>query len=86
MENNLDIDFYQDKDEEAFLNRWEAKYGPIEDEDLNSLYESIAQAIYQSVQEETHQLGDKYFYQEVVVGYSDYNAFNQLYLFSQSPK
>lgn len=86
MENNLDIDFYQDKDEEAFLNRWEAKYGPIEDEALNSLYESIAQAIHQSVQEETHQLGDKYLYQEVVVGYSDYNAFNQLYLFSQSPK
>lgn len=86
MENNIDIDFYQDKDEEAFLTRWEAKYGPLEDETLDALYESIAQDIHQLIQEEKHELGAKYMYQEVAVGYSDYNAFNQLYLFSQSPK
>lgn len=86
MEKTVDIDFYQDKDEETFLNSWENKYGSIEDENIDALYQGIAQDIHQLIQKEEHELGDKYFYQEVFVGYSDYNAFNQLYLFSQSPK
>lgn len=86
MENKIEIDFYHDKDEDAFLNQWEAKYGPLEDEALDELYLEIAKDIQQQIEEEKHKLGDKYMYQEVFVGYSDYNAFNQLYLFSQSPK
>lgn len=86
MENSVDMDFYHDKDEEAFLNQWEAKHGLLEDEALDALYLEIAQAIHQQIQEETHELGDRFVYQDVFVGYSDYNAFSQLYLFSQSPK
>lgn len=86
MENNVDIDFYQDKDEVAFLDGWEAKQGSIEDDAIDSLYQEITLDIHQQVQEKQHELGDKYHYREVFVGYSDYNAFNQLYLFSQSPK
>ncbi|MBM6614649.1 hypothetical protein JTF06_07075 [Desemzia sp. RIT804] len=86
MENALDIDFYQDKDEEAFLEAWETKYGELEDSAIDALYQEIAQNVHQQVNTENHKLGDKYFYQQVFVGYSDYNTFNNLYLFTQSKR
>lgn len=86
MENSLDIDFYQDKDENIFLEAWEAKYGELEDSAIETLYQEIAQDIHQQINTEQHKLGKKYVYREVFVGYSDYNTFNNLYLFSQSKR
>ena len=86
MENMLDIDFYQDKDEEAFLVAWEAKYGELDEAAIDALYQEIAQDTQQQLKAETHKLGNKYVYQEVFVGYSDYNTFNNLYLFGQSKR
>lgn len=82
----VDIDFYQDKDEEAFLEAWEEKFGPITNEDIDSLYKKIASDIQEKVQAEEVKLGKKYVYQEVLVGYSDYSAVNNLFLFSQSKR
>lgn len=86
MENNVEIDFYNDKDEEVFLNQWEAKYGSLADETIDAMYQEIAHDIQQQIQEGKHKLGNRYVYQEVFVGYSDYNTFNNLYLFSHSRK
>ncbi|MEG0553267.1 MAG: hypothetical protein RR439_06155 [Carnobacterium sp.] len=82
----VDIDFYQDKDEEAFLEAWEEKFGPITNEDIDSLYKKIALDIQKKVQDDEVKLGKKYVYQEVLVGYSDYSAVNNLFLFSQSKR
>lgn len=82
----VDIDFYQDKDEEAFLEAWEEKFGPITNEDIDSLYKKIALDIQKKVQDDEVNLGKKYVYQEVLVGYSDYSAVNNLFLFSQSKR
>nr|WP_236253499.1 hypothetical protein [Carnobacterium sp. CS13] len=82
----VDIDFYQEKDEAAFLEAWEAAYGPISNEEIDELYKKIALDIHEKVQNETIKLGDSYRYKEVLVGYCDYNSFNQLYLFSQTKK
>lgn len=83
MENTMDIDFYQDKDEDAFLDAWEEKYGELEESEIDALYQAIAEDIHQQVEAQEHKLGKKYVYKEVFVGYSDFNNFNQLYLFSQ---
>ena len=82
----VDIDFYQEKDEAAFLEAWEAAYGPILNEKIDELYKKIALDIHEKVQNETIKLGDSYRYKEVLVGYCDYSSFNQLYLFSQTKK
>ncbi|QQP69910.1 hypothetical protein JHE06_09935 [Carnobacterium sp. CS13] len=86
MAEQVDIDFYQEKDEAAFLEAWEAAYGPISNEEIDELYKKIALDIHEKVQNETIKLGDSYRYKEVLVGYCDYNSFNQLYLFSQTKK
>lgn len=76
----VDIDFYREKDEVAFLDRWEAKHGQIED--LDQLYQEIATTVAAGYQAGSVELGKKYVYQEIVVGYVDYNTFNELFLFS----
>lgn len=82
----VEIDFYQEKDEAAFLEAWEAAYGPIADEEIDTLYKKIALDIHEKIQNETIKLGESYRYKEVFVGYCDYSSFNQLYLFSQTKK
>ncbi|WP_211249875.1 hypothetical protein [Carnobacterium funditum] len=82
----VDIDFYQDKDESAFLEAWEEKYGPITNDEIDELYQKIALDIREKVQTEQIKLGKKYMYQEVLVGYCDYSAGNNLFLFGQSKK
>lgn len=85
MTDHSDSDFYQSKDEAAFLDAWETKYGPLDNEsNLEKLYQEIALDIHEKIQNHEHKLGDKYYYQDVFVGYSDYSAFNKLYLFSRS--
>ena len=83
MGNTIEIDFYQDKDEDTFLDAWEKKYGELEESEIDALYQAIAEDIHQQVEAQEHKLGKKYVYKEVFVGYSDFNNFNQLYLFSQ---
>ena len=83
MENTIEIDFYQDKDEDTFLDAWEKKYGELEESEIDALCQAIAEDIHQQVEAQEHKLGKKYVYKEVFVGYSDFNNFNQLYLFSQ---
>lgn len=80
----VDIDFYQDKDELAFLEAWEEKFGPITNDEIEELYRKIASDIQKKVQTEQIKLGKKYVYQDVLVGYYDYSAANNLFLFSQS--
>lgn len=82
----VDIDFYQDKDEAAFLEAWEVKHGPIDDKDIDDLYQKIALDIQEKVQDKEVKLGESYRYQDVLVGYCDYSSFNNLFLFSQTKK
>lgn len=82
----VDIDFYQDNDEAAFLEAWEEKFGPITNEGIEELYQKIALDIQDKVQSEQVKLGKKYVYQEVLVGYCDYSTANNLFLFGQSKK
>ena len=86
MAEQVEIDFYLDSDEEAFLESWENKYGQLNDEQLEELYHAIAQDIESKHQSGEHQLGKKYVYQDIVVGYSDYSAFNNWFLFSSSKR
>ena len=76
----VDIDFYHEKDEQAFLDKWEAEKGSIEDIDL--FYSELAEGVEEAYQAGTVKLGKKFVYQDVVVGYVDYNTFNNLFLFS----
>lgn len=76
----VDIDFYHEKDEAAFLDKWEAEKGEITD--LDEFYQKMAQALKAGYDAGTVILGKKYVYQDVVVGYVDYNTFNELFLFS----
>lgn len=39
----VDIEFYKEQDEEAFLERWEAKFGEIED--IDAFYQTIATTV-----------------------------------------
>lgn len=80
---DLSIDFYRDKDEQAFLDAWEASYGELSDEELDKLYAEIASDIKQAVEDGTHELGKPYVYKDITVGKSDFNTFHSVYLFEQ---
>ena len=45
MTEQAEIDFYLDKDEDTFLEAWENKYGELNDEQIEELYQEIAQDI-----------------------------------------
>lgn len=79
----LFIEFYRNKDEEAFLHAWEAKHGVLSEKETDNLYIKIADTIDRQVKEGKHELGDLFEYKEVPVGRSDYNSFYNLYLFEQ---
>ena len=82
MDGKWEIDFYRDRDEEAFLDAYEEKYGPLSDEEWTTVYEEIGQEIDRQVKEGIHELGDSFTYRDVLVGYSDLNEGYSLYLFS----
>jgi len=82
----VEIDFYLDSDEEAFLESWENKYGQLDGEQIENLYQAMAQDIEEKYKSGEHKLGKKYVYQDIVVGYSDYSAFNNWFLFSSTKK
>lgn len=75
------IEFYKGKDEQAFLDAWQAKYGELNEDETDELYAEIADAIDEAVKNGEHKLGQLYEYKDVVLGKSDYNAFYALYLF-----
>lgn len=77
------IDFYRGRDEEQFLNKWQELNGKLTDEQIDDLYEAIADDIDKAVAEGTHKLGEVYHYHGVEVGRSDYNQAEKLYLFEQ---
>ena len=81
---DLFIDFYRGKDEQAFLDAWENKYGSLTEEETDALYEEITEAIDKAVKEETHKLGEVFIYKDVIVGKSDFNAFHTLYVFEEA--
>lgn len=83
MENSPMIDFYTNKDEKAFLEAWQAKVGQVSEADLDDLYQTIAESIKSDLENGKHELGKAYYYQDVLLGQSDYNEFYDLYLFSQ---
>ena len=83
MSENLEVEFYKESDEETFLNAYEAKHGALEDEQIDVLYEKIVEDIQHQIEEGTHKLGKSYFYEDVLVGKSDFNEAYGLYLFSQ---
>lgn len=80
---NLSIDFYRDKDEQAFLDAFEASYGELSDEELDKLYDEIALDVKQAVENGTHELGKLYKYKNITVGKSDFNSFHSVYIFEQ---
>lgn len=79
----LSIDFFRDKDEQAFIDAWESVHGEVTDAELDKLYVDIAVDIKQAVEEGTHELGTPYAYKDVTVGKSDFNTFHSIYLFEQ---
>jgi len=79
----LFIEFYRGKDEQAFLNAWYEKYGKLSERDIDELYENIATTIDKDLNNENHELGKEYVYNGVPVGRSDFNEFYNLYLFEQ---
>lgn len=83
MEETVDIDFYRERDEGAFLDSWESAHGEISDDELDELYAKIASDIHQKIQSGEHELGDLFVYEGVPVGESDYNEFHNLYLFKE---
>ncbi|WP_277630731.1 hypothetical protein [Atopococcus tabaci] len=84
MDETIDMDFYRDRDEQAFLEAWEAKNGPVSDDELDELYLNIAASVDEQVKNGTHKLGEVFVYEGVAVGESDYNTFHQLYLFQEA--
>ncbi|MCO6016843.1 MULTISPECIES: hypothetical protein [Carnobacterium] len=78
----VDIEFYKEQDEEAFLERWEAKFGEIEDIDV--FYQTIATTVQKEYEQNQVKLGNKYVYEGILVGYVDYNTYNNWFLFSSS--
>lgn len=86
MAEQAEIDFYLDSDEEAFLESWENKYGQLSEEQLEELYQDIAKDIESKYKTGEHQLGKLFSYKDVTVGYSDYSAFNNWFLFSASKR
>lgn len=79
----LSIDFFRDKDEQAFIDAWESVHGEVSDEELDKLYADIAESITKAVEAGTHELGKPYVYKDVTVGKSDFNTFHSVYLFEQ---
>jgi len=75
------IEFYKGKDEQAFLDRWQAEHGAQSDDQIDELYAAIADAVDEAVKKGEHELGDTFTYEGVEVGQSDFNAFYSLYLF-----
>lgn len=71
----VDIDFYHEKDENAFLDKWEAEKGEITD--IDQFYQEIALAAKTAYEAGTVNLGKKFVYQDVVVGYVDYNTLDR---------
>lgn len=84
MNEELSIDFYRDRDENAFLTAYEEKYGELTDDQLDELYQTIAQTIHEEIKAGTHELGDPFYYQDVLVGESDFNQMHALYLFTSN--
>lgn len=83
MENQVDMDFYKGRDEEAFLEAWEAKHGSVSEEELDELYVRIAESIHYAIKNGKHKLGEEFVYEGITVGQSDYNEFHRLYLFTE---
>lgn len=79
----LFIEFYRGKEEQAFLDTWFDNYGKLSEKEIDDLYENIADAIDKDIKNNTHELGKEYVYQGVTVGKSDYNEFYNLYLFER---
>ncbi|GEK91914.1 hypothetical protein [Alkalibacterium kapii] len=79
------IEFYKSKDEQAFLERWESAHGTLTEEQTDELYADIADAIDEAIKSEKHELGETFMYEGVKVGRSDFNVFHSLYLF-EAPK
>lgn len=77
------IDFYREKDEQAFLEAWQSEHGKLSDDEVDTLYENIADAIDEAVKEESHELGTPFIYENITVGKSDFNTFYSLYIFEQ---
>lgn len=77
------IDFYREKDEQAFLETWQKAYGKLTDEEIDTLYETIADAIDEAVKSGSHELGSPFVYKDITVGKSDFNTFYSLYIFEQ---
>lgn len=75
------MEFYRGKDEQVFLDAWEAKHGKLSEEAIDDLYAAIADEIAEQLKAETHEIGDVFKYKGVAVGKSDYNAFYNLYIF-----
>ena len=86
MAEQTEIDFYLDKDEDAFLEAWETKYGELTDEQLEELYQEIAQDIEAKYKSGEHQLGEVFSYKGIDVGHSDYSTINNWFLFSYSKR
>jgi cystine transport system permease protein len=83
MAEELFIEFYRGKDEQAFLDGWKTKYGEPSEGEIDEIYAAVADEIHRQVKEGQHELGDTFEYKGVVVGKSDYNEFHYLYLFEQ---
>lgn len=77
----LMIEFYKEKDEQAFLDKWQEKFGPLNEDQIDVLYTEIADAIDEEVKTGEHVLGEPFEYQGIHLGKSDFNAFHALYIF-----
>lgn len=75
------IDFYRDRDEQNFLDRYEQKHGTLSDDVIDELYATIADSIEADIENNHHKIGDPYYYNDILVGKSDYNQIQNLYLF-----
>lgn len=84
MVKHIEIDFYKERDEEAFLKAYEEVYGELTEDDFYTLYASIALDIHDKVNKGTHELGKEYIYRDVLVGKSDFNESHGLYLFTRN--
>lgn len=79
----LFIEFFRGKEEQAFLDAWFDKHGKLSEVEIDELYKNIANAVDEDIKNNAHELGKEYVYQGVTVGKSDYNEFYNLYLFEQ---
>lgn len=77
----LFIEFYRGKDEEDFLTRYKTKHGSLSEEEIDDLYGEIADSVDADLKSGNHELGKKYYFKEVLVGKTDYNAHYNLYIF-----